>query len=80
MLKSFYLYASHDLQSPSLYLNGNWLAETGLSTDMPGAVSVEQVRLIEAVKTYVKNESPRLRPGAFLFINVNIHELINFRM
>jgi toxic protein SymE len=38
-------------RSPSLRLNGNWLAEVGFSTDTPVIVSVEQRRLvIEPVK------------------------------
>lgn len=38
-------------RSPSLRLNGNWLAEEGFSTDTPVTVSVEQGRLvIEPVK------------------------------
>ncbi|MFK3710106.1 SymE family type I addiction module toxin [Leclercia adecarboxylata] len=37
--------------SPSLFLNDNWLAEAGFSTDTPVTVSVEQRRLvIEPVK------------------------------
>ncbi|KGB05783.1 toxin SymE, type I toxin-antitoxin system family protein [Enterobacteriaceae bacterium ATCC 29904] len=38
-------------RSPSLRLNGNWLAEGGFSTDTPVTVSVEHGRLvIEPVK------------------------------
>jgi len=32
--------------SPSLRLNGNWLAEAGFSTNTPVTVSVEQGRLV----------------------------------
>jgi len=38
-------------RSPSLRLNGNWLAEAGFTIDTPVMVSVEQGRLvIEPVK------------------------------
>jgi len=38
-------------RSPSLRLNGNWLAEAGFSTDTPVIVSVEQGRrVIEPVR------------------------------
>lgn len=32
--------------SPSLLLNGNWLAEAGFTSDTPVMVSVEQGRLV----------------------------------
>lgn len=33
-------------RSPSLLLNGNWLAEAGFTSDTPVMVSVEQGRLV----------------------------------